>query len=276
MKQHSHLTFSVLMSVYFNETPENFILSFDSVVNQTVLPNEIILIKDGPLPSALNTIINNYKADFPKILKVIDLPHNVGLGKALDIGLNVCNNNLIARMDTDDICFPERFEKQLAYINIHSDVSVVGCQIEEFNLMPGDLKRYRKLPSSSPEIDSFSKYRNPVNHPTVLFRKDHVLAAGSYQHMPLFEDYYLWSRMLKLGFKINNIEEPLLYFRIGNDMVGRRNGYTYVLKELEFLIAIKNIGFINTMQFIVSLCCKLPIRMLPKRFLEFVYKSVLR
>lgn len=276
MKRKSNLDFSVLMSVYFNEVPENLSLSLNSIFSQTALPKEVVLIKDGPLPTMLNEVIEKYEVEYGEMLKVVCLEKNVGLGQALNIGLDYCKNNIIARMDTDDICYPERFEKQFHYINENKDISVLGCQIEEFNLVPGDLKRYRRLPTLSSEIFRFSKYRNPINHPTVFFRKDDVISVGSYQHMPLFEDYFLWVRMLNKGFKLSNIDEPLLHFRIGNDMIGRRTGYSYVLKEFEFLKAIRKIGFISFWQFFISISCKLPIRILPKKVLEFVYKLVLR
>lgn len=276
MNEKLHLRFSVLMSVYFKETVENLRLSLNSIFEQTILPDEIVLVKDGPVPAELDNLIDVYRAKYCHSFRVISLDKNVGLGQALNTGLNICKNDIVARMDTDDICYPERFEKQLRFLEQNNDISVVGTQIQEFNSIPCDLKRFRKLPYLSSEIEIFSKYRNPLNHPTVFFRKDHVLKAGSYQHMPLFEDYFLWARMLNHGFKIGNIDETLLHFRIGNDMVGRRNGYSYALKELAFLKAIRAIGFISSWQFFVSVCFKLPVRILPKKILELVYKFVLR
>lgn len=268
--------FSVLISVYHKEKPVHISAALDSVLNQTLLPNEIILIKDGPLTMALDSIIDDYVFRFPDLFKIVPLPDNLGLGLALNAGLSHCTNELIARMDTDDICYPTRFSKQFSYIRAHPEISVVGCSIEEFNMVPGDLKRFRKLPSEVNEIMRFSKYRNPLNHPTVFFRKEHILKVGSYSDMPLFEDYFLWTRLLKSGYQITNLPEPLLHFRTGNDMIGRRHGISYVRKEYRFLTAIKRFQFINTKEFLTAVFCKLPVRLLPKKVLEFVYKTFLR
>lgn len=155
-------------------------------------------------------------------LKVLSLVTNRGLGKALNEGLKYCSHELVARMDTDDIAMPERFEKQLAVFKKYPDIDVVGAWINEFEDNVSNIKSVRKLPELPDDIRQFAKRRNPINHPVVMFRKSAVLAAGGYRHFPLFEDYYLWIRMLMNGAKFYNIQESLLYFRFSSEMFKRR------------------------------------------------------
>ena len=269
------MNFSVLMSLYDREVAENLKRSLSSLRSQTLVPSEIVLVYDGPIRQELRQVVEDFSEKFEN-LKVIPQSKNLGLGQALNNGLDHCTHEIIARMDTDDICYPDRFEKQIAYLEKNADVSVLGAGIQEFETEPGDLNRFRKLPTSTEEIKRFAHFRNPLNHPTVIFVKSHVLAAGSYQDMPLFEDYYLWIRLIQKGYRIANLSEPLLHFRIGNDMIGRRHGVGYFKKELKFLRAAKALEFINTTQFLASVTLKLPLRLFPKKFLELFYKSLLR
>ncbi|MFV0220633.1 glycosyltransferase [Empedobacter falsenii] len=268
--------FSVLSSVYAKENPDNLNLALESLFKQTVCANEIVIVKDGPLTDELEEVISEFKNKYPNILKIIPLKENVGLGNALNEGLKHITNNIVARMDTDDICYVNRFEKQLQFLKDNPEISVVGGIVQEFNQNPGDLKQFRKLPLLSDDLYKFAKYRNPLSHPSVMFKKDDVLNAGSYQDMPFFEDYYLWIRMLLKEYKIANINDTILHFRIGNDMIGRRSGFSYAKKEIRFIRASKNLGFLSQKDFINSLLIKVPLRVLPKSFLTFLYKKLLR
>ncbi|WP_158544378.1 glycosyltransferase [Pedobacter miscanthi] len=263
------------MSVYFKETKENLDISLRSILEQTYLPSEIIIMKDGPIPTDVELLLEKYVADH-NIIKIIDLKENVGLGRALNIGLTYCSYDLVGRMDSDDIAFPNRFEQQVEFMDKNLDVSVLGALAIEFNKIPGDLNRHRKLPMDYNEVLNFAKFRNPLNHPTVIFRKAAVIKVGSYLDMPLFEDYYLWIRLLNEKFKIVNLNIPLLHFRIGNDMVGRRHGVDYMKKEIAFLRASKSHGFITPVQYMISIAMKAPFRIIPKTLLEFIYKAFLR
>lgn len=269
------MKFSVLMSVYEKEQPEFLESALESVFTQTILPDEVLIIKDGPLNSRLDAVIAKYDNSYSTV-SVLSLPMNVGLGAALNVGLLHVSNALVARMDSDDICYPGRFEQQFAFLKDHPSISIVGAAIQEFDQMPGDLSRFRRLPREPEQIVQFARYRNPLNHPTVMFRKADVLNSGSYLDMPLFEDWYLWVRMIQKGYKLYNLEVPLLHFRVGNDMVGRRYGFSYMKKELHFLLNLKAIGFLSPAAFLIGATAKLPLRLLPKSFLSFLYKSVLR
>lgn len=269
------MKFSVLLSVYYKESPIYFRESLNSILSQTLCPSEIVLIEDGPLNEELNNEIIQYLDLYPH-LKVIPLPSNQGLGKALNEGLKHCSYDIVARMDTDDIAKPDRFEKQLAIFEKHSDIDVVGAWIDEFEDDISKVKSVRKLPELPDDIRQFAKRRNPINHPVVMFRKSAVLAAGGYQHFPLFEDYYLWIRMLMNGAKFYNIQESLLYFRFSPEMFKRRGGKRYVMNELHFLQMMRQIHFISFSEFIQNLFIRFSIRLIPNSLRAIIYTKLIR
>ena len=248
---------------------------FGCIFTQTTCPDEVILVEDGPLSSELNDIISEYSAKYPT-LKIIPLPTNQGLGKALNEGLKHCSYDIVARMDTDDIAKPDRFEKQLAVFEKYLDIDVVGAWIDEFEDDISEVKSVRKLPELPDDIRQFAKRRNPINHPVVMFRKSAVLAAGGYQHFPLFEDYYLWIRMLMNGAKFYNIQESLLYFRFSPEMFKRRGGWRYVISELHFLQKMRQMHFISFSEFMQNLFVRFSIRLIPNSLRAIVYTKLIR
>jgi glycosyltransferase involved in cell wall biosynthesis len=267
------IPFSILICVYAKDEPGALDISLASIVHQLEQDTaEIILVKDGPLTNELNQVIEVYTNKYPGLFKVVSLNVNNGLGKALNEGLRHCSHSLVARMDADDICTPDRFSKQLQFMEQHPDVSIIGGQIEEFIEVPGDLKRIRRVPLDHDSIITYARTRSPFNHPSVMFRKEAILSVGSYVHMPQFEDYYLWIRLIKAGHRTANLSETILYFRTGNDMVGRRHGFGYMRKEYNFIHAMREFGFISSRQFIMLLLLRLPMRLLPKPILTIVYK----
>lgn len=268
--------FSVLLSVYINEKPNYFKLAIDSLLKQTLCPSQIVIVEDGPLSDELYKEIKIYEDKYGELFTVVKLKENVGLGAALNYGLAHVKYELVARMDTDDICYSDRFEKQIEFLIQNPDISVVGGSVQEFQSEPNDLGTFRILPSENSELISFSQFRTPLNHPTVIFRKSHILEIGSYKTMLYFEDFYLWVRLIMRGYKIHNLKDPVLHFRIGNDMIGRRSGIQYVKKEFKFLNEAYKIGFLKTSNYILSLIFKLPFRLLPKRFIVFIYKKLVR
>lgn len=216
--------FSVLMSVYYKEKPNYFDLALHSIlVDQTVLPNELVLICDGPLTSELDAVIEKYCVLFPTIIKLFRLEENGGLGRALNFGLTKCCYPIVARADSDDICVSTRFEIQTEYMKLHPDVSVISSYIDEFNedwTRPFSEKR---LPLDHESLIKRAKRRNPFNHMAVMFRRDDIIEAGSYQHVPYAEDYDLWVRTAALGKKFGNVDRVLVHARVGNGMIGRRS-----------------------------------------------------
>lgn len=269
------IPFSVLLAVYEKESPIYLSQSLDSVFSQTLLPKEVVLVKDGSLTDELEQIILVYQQKY-SLLKVVSLPTNQGLGKALNEGLKYCSCTLIARMDTDDIAKPERFEKQIRIFEEYPEIDVVGAWVVEFEDDISQIKSIRKLPESHEEIRQFAERRNPVNHSVVMFRKGAVLAAGEYQHFPLFEDYYLWVRMLMTGAKFYNMQESLLYFRVSPDMFKRRGGWKYAWNEVRFQHCMLKMGFISWKRFCLNVLLRFPVRIAPNSVRTFIYKKSLR
>ncbi len=217
--------FSVLTSVYKNDKPEQLKLALNSIYNdQTTKPDEIILVIDGPVSDEILKEIDNFQKTC-KVLKVVKQEENMGLGKTLNNGLEHCTNEIVARMDSDDISLPNRFEEQLKVISEGYDL--VGSNLEEFIDNPDEVVSERIVPEKQEQIVKFMKGRNPFSHPTVMFRKSMVLKAGGYQHLHYCEDYYLWVRMCLAGAKMYNIQKVLLKFRMNMDTYGRRGGYKY-------------------------------------------------
>lgn len=224
------MKFSVLMSVYKNEKTENFVQAMESILNQTLLPDEIILFRDGPVDKELQEKIDQYiYGGFSNIFSYYPLKENQGLGNVLRMGVIKAKYEFIARMDTDDIAVPTRFEKQMAYMKAHPEVSVCGGQIYEFIGNKNNVVGKREVPLMHEDIAGFMSKRNPFSHMTVMFKKQDVLASGNYLEIHLVEDYYLWCRMLVRGYRFANLPDILVYARTDENMYQRRGGYKYFL-----------------------------------------------
>lgn len=273
----NELRFSVLMSVYYKENPSWFKTALDSVINQTLQPNEIVLIEDGKLTDELYKVIEEYKNHYPNLFKIIPLEKNSGLGEALRVGVLNCSNELIARMDTDDIARNDRFEKQIQFFQEHPNVDLVGSWISEFEEKPDKIISYRQLPTEHQEIYKFGQFRCPVNHMTVMYKKDAVLQAGNYQTFKNIEDYYLWGRMLKQGAVFANIPECLGNVRAGNSMLKRRANLTYFFNsEFPLHTELYRMGFINLKQYLRNISSKFLLRAIPQWAMAIIYRKFLR
>ena len=267
--------FSVLMSVYAREQSAYLKEALRSVFEQTVPPSEVVLVKDGPLTTELEAVIASFAGRY-KSLKIVALTQNMGLGNALNVGLSACTYRLVARMDSDDLSLPGRFEAQLRVFDEYPDVSVVGGWISEFDKDPKDIISYRKLPQTDRELKLICQLKNPLNHMTVMFSKKDVLNAGGYQHFYLFEDYWLWVRMIKNGVKLYNVQEVLVNVRGGTAMAARRGGWIYAKSEIRFQWKILQMGLISLHIFLRNVCVRFSIRMIPNGLRCLVYEKVLR
>ncbi len=263
--------FSVLISVYYKENPEFFKQSLDSIFTQTLTPDEVVLVEDGDLTNELYVVIDTYCAKYPE-LKIVKLEKNSGLGVALNEGLKYCSYDLVARMDTDDISSKDRFEKQIKYFNEHPEIALLSGYIEEFDNVPTESVSVRRVPCEYLQIKSFLKKRNAFNHMAVMFRKNAVMDSGGYQHVPYLEDHDLWIRMIQKGYLAANLPDILVKARIGADMIGRRHGLGYARHELYFLKRQLKTHFITKMEFCILVILRIPVRLLPKFLLSFIYK----
>jgi glycosyltransferase involved in cell wall biosynthesis len=267
---------SILMSVYFKEDPENFKSCLQSMVDQTLKADEIVLVKDGPLTNELEAVIDEYAKKYEDLLKVVTLDQNVGLGEALNIGIQKCSNQLIARMDTDDIAVADRIEKQASYLALHPETAIVGSDIIEFETSIDNVIAHRIVPHTHDEIISFASRRNPFNHMTVMYRKDAVLQAGNYLPINGYEDYYLWVRMLKAGVRAHNLSEVLVYARAGYDMYYRRGGWKYLLDGFKALNQIYEVGLMSKKDFTIRLVGQIVVNSVPNKLRGFFYTNFLR
>lgn len=268
------MKFSVLMSIYHKESAEYFNRCMKSIWDeQSLKPNEIVLVQDGPLTDSLYLSINNWQKKLDTVFKTIVLENNQGLGDALNIGLQNCKYELVARMDTDDIAKPSRFEKQLKIFD-NQNIDICSSWISEFDKDEVESLSVRKVPKDHEDILKFAKARNAINHPAVMYKKSAVDKAGGYKKMLWFEDYYLWARMIMDGARFYNIQEPLVHMRAGYGQLERRGGVKYAFKEIIFQRELLKIGFINKTQFVKNNIIRITARMLPKNFLKSIYKRI--
>lgn len=268
------IKFSVLMSVYKNDDPIFFREALASLYRSTVIPDEVVLVVDGPIGHELEKEISH----FSELLNVhlVRLKTNHGLGKALLYGFEKCSYDWIARFDSDDICHENRFEKQLSFIESNLDVDIFGSWIAEFESEPAYVHAYRKPPCDHNGILNYAKYRNPFNHMTVMYKKSSVLEAGGYQDDYLYEDYALWVRMIKNGCVTANIPEFLVYARTGNGMEVRRGGIKYVKSEVKAQYNFYKLGFISLAALVKNLAIRVPVRLVPGSVRKFIYRKTLR
>ena len=265
--------FSVLMSVYFKEQAEFLDDALASVlVNQSLKPTELVLVADGQLTEELYSTINKYKFIFPNI-NLIQLPQNVGLGRALNEGLKHCSYDWVARMDSDDISTPDRFEKQFEYIKSHPGIDVLGTSLSEFESNPNIITANKACPQ---DIDSYIKFRCPLNHPTVIYKKNAVLSVGGYIHCPYMEDYHLWIRMFSAGYKLTSLKDSLYLFKMDSNTFQRRGGIQYLKSEYKIQKLLFFHKIISWNRFLLNIVIRCGARIIPNSLRAFIYKTFLR
>lgn len=269
------------MSIYYKEQPEFFRAAIESMLHQTVPPTDFVIVCDGPLTEELDRVVEEFHTKFPKLFQIIRRKTNQGLGLALQEGLTYCKEELVARMDADDIAVKDRMEKQLHFLQQHPKISVVGGQIAEFEKVPDRIIRYRIVPETQSEILHKLKFSNPVNHVTVLFRKEHILSVGSYPHHPGFEDYHLWTKLLSQGYLFHNIPDICCLVRADAHMLGRRKGFSYFKSTLKLENVLLSKKMISLWEYLVNVCIRfggtvlLPPKLQQKLFSYFMRKQTI-
>lgn len=276
MELSKYENYSVLMAVYFKEKPEYLKASMESMMSQTVPTNDFVLVCDGPLTPELNMVIEEMQQKYGDVIRTIRLEKNSGLGHALQIGVKECYNDLIARMDSDDISRSYRCEDELKILMAHPEISVVGSVIEEFSTTPDVIDAKRVVPETSEEIIAFSKKRNPFNHPSVMYRKKDVLRAGNYSNVRYMQDYYLWIDMLIDGMKGYNIQKPLVWMRADSNLFKRRSGKLYVEIQVNLFKKMYGAGYITYPQYLKSVVVRICSASAPNWVRQFMFKKVLR
>ena len=263
--------YSVLMSLYKKEHPEYLRLALDSMLNQTVKPDEIVLVEDGPLTPELYAILNEYP-----MLHRVKNEKNLGLGLALNEGLKVCRNELVARMDTDDISKPERCEKQLRRFEEKPELAIVGSHIDEFVGTPDNIISQRKVPLTSEAIYNFAKKRSAFNHPAVMYRKSAVMAEGGYSDLKRNQDVDIFGRMLFKGHKAENIDEALLWFRSSDELAARRKSWENTKSYIDTIKKFWKMGYSSFADYVKVAVAQTGMFILPASMQNWVYKKFLR
>ncbi|MEN8369486.1 glycosyltransferase [Acinetobacter bereziniae] len=271
------MKFSVLLSLYYKESPIALNECFQSLwIDQKVQPNEIVLVLDGPIGDELTQCVLFWQREVGNILKVIALEQNIGLGRALNEGLKHCSNELVFRMDTDDICTPDRFEKQVEFISNNPDVVLFGGQVLEFENEPNDSQVLKAVPTSNDEIRQFAQKRCPFNHMTVVYKKSIINELGGYQHHLYMEDYNLWLRVIGAGYMVANLPDIVLYARVGNGMHARRKGLEYIKSEKQLLNLKKQLKLQNPIHANMLFLIRSAFRLMPSSLLGKIYNTFLR
>lgn len=270
--------FSVITSVYKNDKPEFIRQAFDSItIGQTLCPDEVVVVIDGPVSQEIDAVIDEYTQLHSQLFNIIRLPENKGLGNALKVGLEASKYDIIARMDSDDYSVPERFAKQIEYLELHPEVDIVGGNMGEFIDAIDNIVGVRYVPEYSVDINNYLKVRCPFNHTTVMFKKQAVMNAGGYLDWHYNEDYYLWIRMALNNCTFANLPDILCYARVGKDMYARRGGWKYFKSEAKLqkymfdkgLISFFRMGYNILLRFVLQVC-------MPNKLRGFVFRKFAR
>lgn len=270
------IQFSVLISVYKKEKAEYLKQALQSIINQTLKPTEILIVKDGLLTKELDECIEDLQKQHPKPFKILAFKENRGLGLALRDGVQACKYEYIARMDSDDISKPNRFEKQFNYIQKHPETALLGTWIREFSKDENNPDTVTKLPCTHQDILKFAKKRNPFRHMTMVLKKEAVIEAGNYRDFLWFEDYDLWVRMLQKGYIAANIPEYLVNVRADKDMFARRGGWQYLKQDCKFQKQLLKTKFICKTDFLINITIRSIVRLIPNKVRSCLYKKILR
>lgn len=267
----------VLMSCYKNDNPDFLDQAISSTYEkQTIKPDSFRIVVDGPIGSELQNVINKYKSQYPEIFIIQQLPVNGGLGNALREGINESKSEYILRMDSDDISDPRRIEIQKNYADHNKDLDVIGTYTAEFIDNPENLLSVRKLKTNMPEIVADAKKRTPVSHVSVLLKRDAVIKAGNYQTFMIYEDYYLWIRMIMNGATFANIPEVLVFVRTDENRYKRKGSKTYIASTKKFQHYLYGVGFISKKEFFRNKYGRLFVAYMPVSFRKLVYEHILR
>jgi GT2 family glycosyltransferase len=266
--------FSLLMAVYGGDDPEFLRQAFTSTVQeQTRRPDQVVLVQDGPVPDRLAGALQELASGSPVPVQHVVMERNVGLGPALDRGLETCAHEIVARMDADDVSFPDRFERQLPLVEAGADI--VGSGLVEFGDCVDDVVGRRTPPTDPAEIRRVIRFRDPFNHPTVVYRKSAVLAAGGYTDMALMEDYLLFTRMVEAGARPANVAEPLVYYRVGAGAYARRGGTALLRSELALQRRFRRLGITTRGEYLRNVVVRGGYRLVPEAVRRTAYRALI-
>lgn len=272
-RRKSDRQFSLLLPVYAGDKADYFREAFTSAVTlQTLKPNEVVLVQDGPISAELNAEIEKALATTSVVVNRVILPENVGLAHALTVGLTHCRYDIVARMDADDIAMPNRFEVQVPML-VKRNLDLVGAGLLEFSEDTGALGARRIPPCGADEIASVARFRDPFNHPTVVYRQSAVKNVGGYRDLGLMEDYWLFARMIQQGARVDNVEDALVMYRVSDGAYARRGGWAQLRAEIGLQREFRRSGFTTRRQWLRNVCVRGGYRLVPESLRKLAYRA---
>ena len=269
------MEFSVLMSIYSQDNPRYLDEAITSVFNQNLQPSEVVIVIDGPLPDSLEKIVKKWVDECGNKIKLVELPENVGLAKALNEGLKHCSYDYVARMDSDDVCCYDRFKVQLDYMEEHADIALLGAWYKQYDEQFKNIVTERKVPEDHQSIVKYAQHRTPINHVTIVFRKSAVLAIGGYpEREGRFEDWWLSLKLIKQGYKLHNLPLYLVNVRGGDNFIQRRGGVGYLVQEVKNMYRLQAEKLITLHAFVFNVCIRALVRLVPNNLREYSYRVI--
>lgn len=268
--------YSVLMSLYKDEKVEYLIEAINSMINQTVKPDEIVVVFDGPLNDELYSTMNKFVDEYPKLFHIVENKKNLGLGISLNKGLKKCKNNLVARMDTDDISKSDRCEKQLKKFEENPELTIVGAHIDEFIGIKDNVVSSRKVPLLSDEIYEYAKRRSAFNHPVVMYKRDDILKENGYSDLRRNQDVELFGRLMFRGYKAENIDESLLFFRANKNLSKRRKSWKNTCSYIKVIKKFWKMGYSSLYDLSLVMIAQMVMFFIPINLQNIIYQKFLR
>lgn len=268
--------YSVLMSLYKDEKAEYLIEAINSMINQTVKPDEIVVVFDGPLNDELYSTMNKFVDKYPKLFHIVENKKNLGLGVSLNKGLKECKNNLVARMDTDDISKSDRCEKQLKKFDENPELTIVGAHIDEFIGIKDYVVSSRKVPLLPDEIYEYAKRRSAFNHPVVMYKRDDILKEKGYSDLRRNQDVELFGRLMFKGYKAENLDESLLWFRVNDDLTKRRKSWENTKSYINTIKKFWKMGYSNFFDYLIVKIAQTVLFCIPYHLQNKFYNCFLR
>lgn len=267
---------SVIICVYRKDSPRYLSEALDSILNQTFQSDDIVIVVDGPIGNKLKKVLERYKKK-SSVIRVLYLPKNVGVGQASNEGLKICKNELVAKMDADDLSVPNRLELQVAAFNQNPKLSVLGGQLAEFvQNDPSKVVSYRKVPTKFSDIKTFARRRSPFNNQTVMYKKSVIMAVGAYPKLNRAEDYYLFSKVIVSGYLVENLSDVLALFRLDEDAYRRRKTWRHTKENIAARREIRRLGLMRRSDFIVTTAGQIAVFILPTSFMKTLYRHLRR
>lgn len=266
--------YSVLMTVFKEDNPLFVKASIDSMLNQTIPTDDFVIVFDGELTDDLINLIDDYQNKYSSVFNIIHLTNNVGLGSALHDGLIYCKNELVARMDDDDVSRPDRCEKEIIAFENDENLDICGSYVSEFDVDPLTPIRIKTVPLTHEEIVKFSKRRNPFNHSSVMFKKTSIINVGNYSSMRTNQDVELWVRCLNSGLHGINIDSPLVDFRFDAKTYKRRKQWKNVKLLIKTWRSFKKKKYCSFLDYFHVLSTQLAIFILPTCFIKWAYNHL--